>query len=128
MFFFCLFGINIYRIWRLTKLDQPKSAIVFSYDDRQAHLQLFTSRLSVFSEHGILGSSRNLHRNTLSCLCTMQQYFFCGGAAELAGPRCRSPFIYRALKARLSIVLYTTGAKTCAVMVIHSTQSYTAHP
>lgn len=53
---FCLFlASTSNRIWRLTKLDQPKSAIVFSYNDRQAHLQLFTSRLSVFSKHGVIG-------------------------------------------------------------------------
>lgn len=33
-------------------------------------------------------------------------------------PRCRSPFIYRALKARRLSCFYTTGAKTCAVIVI----------
>lgn len=72
------------EIWRLTKLDQPKSAIAFSYNDRQAHLQLFTSRLSVFSKHGLLGVVVTSTGTLLSCLCTMQQYFC--GAAELADP------------------------------------------
>lgn len=74
------------------KLDQPKSAIVFSYDDKQAYLQIFTSLLSVLANVVYC----NLHRNTLSCLCTMQQYFC--EATEPAGPGANHLSL-RALKA-----------------------------
>ena len=84
--FYCRFSASTStEIWRLTKLDQPKSAIVFSYNDRRAHLQLFTSRCSVFSEHGIVVGVVVISTGTLCHACVL-----CSGTsvgqAELAGP------------------------------------------
>lgn len=65
----------------LTSQKKKKSAIVFSYD-RQAHPQIFTSHskcllllLLFFNSRQFIQSGRSLHRRTLSCLSTMQQYF-----------------------------------------------------
>ena len=72
------------RSWPAKKKTKQKSAIEFS-SNRQAHVQMFTSHFKClfvsFFRREFIWRRGSLHRSTLSCLGTMQQYF-CGGGGS----------------------------------------------